>query len=152
MIHTFAPEDLDAAHDSLATIEIVARKPGRRLLLFTGDAMLARRYFEPRDGEARLVRGGEVLEDGKAVLATIKPYMELADLASVNMETQLSEAKLTRIASALMRGERVELPFDQVLGYMDSFEGRTEAAGREPQEGEGEKEDDHHNRPSPSFP
>ena len=95
MIHTFAPEDLDAAGDSLGTIEIVARKPGRRLMLFAGDAMLARRYFEPRDGEARLVRRGRVLEDGKAVLATIKPYVELADLASVNMETQLSEAKLT---------------------------------------------------------
>jgi|AACY02.12.fsa_nt_gi hypothetical protein len=39
----------------------------------------------------------------------------------------LAEAKLTRIAGALMRGERVELPFEQVLEYMDMFEGRAEA-------------------------
>jgi len=38
----------------------------------------------------------------------------------------LSEAKLTHIASALMRGERVDLPFEQVLEYMDMFEGRAE--------------------------
>ncbi len=94
-IHTFAREDLEAAAGNIGTIEIVARKPGRRLLLFAGDAMLARRYFEPRDGEARLVRRGKVFEDGQAVLATIRPYVELADLASVNMETQLSAAPLT---------------------------------------------------------
>lgn len=39
----------------------------------------------------------------------------------------LSEAALTRIAGALMRGEAVELPFEQVLEYMDMFEGRGEA-------------------------
>ncbi|MBT8080960.1 MAG: CapA family protein [Gammaproteobacteria bacterium] len=94
-IHTFAREDLEATAGDLGTIEVVARKPGRRLLLFAGDAMLARRYFEPRDGETRLVRRGKVLEDGQAVLATIKPYIDLADLASVNMETQLSKSKLT---------------------------------------------------------
>ena len=94
-IHTFAQEDLEATTGDLGTIEIVARKPDRRLLLFTGDAMLARRYFEPRDGETRLVRRGKVLEDGQAVLTTIKPYVELADFASVNMETQLTDKKLT---------------------------------------------------------
>lgn len=39
----------------------------------------------------------------------------------------LSEARLTHIAGALMRGEPVELPFEQVLGYVDMFEGRAEA-------------------------
>jgi hypothetical protein len=39
----------------------------------------------------------------------------------------LSEAKLTHFAGALMRGEKVELPFEQVLEYMDMFEGRSEA-------------------------
>ena len=38
-----------------------------------------------------------------------------------------SEAKLTRFASALMRGERVDLPFEQVLDYMETFEGRAES-------------------------
>ena len=38
----------------------------------------------------------------------------------------LSEARLTHVASALMRGERVDLPFERVLEYMDMFEGRAE--------------------------
>jgi len=41
-----------------------------------------------------LVRRGHVVEDGKAILATIRPYIELADYASVNMETQLSSGEL----------------------------------------------------------
>lgn len=39
----------------------------------------------------------------------------------------LPEAKLSVISAALMRGESVELPFDQVLAWMDTFEGRGEA-------------------------
>ncbi|MBI1191436.1 MAG: hypothetical protein GC200_12245 [Tepidisphaera sp.] len=38
----------------------------------------------------------------------------------------LSEAKLTAVSAALMRGEKVELPFELVLDYMDSFEGRSD--------------------------
>lgn len=38
----------------------------------------------------------------------------------------LSEAKLTQVAGALMRGDRVDLPFDQVMEFMDMFEGRAE--------------------------
>lgn len=76
-------------------VELVARAPERRLLLFAGDVMLARRFFEPRAGEPALVRRGHVLEDGQALLATIQPYVELADYASVNVETQLSADRLT---------------------------------------------------------
>ncbi len=94
-IQSFAPEDLDALGGDLGQVAIVARKPNRRLLLFAGDAMLARRYFEPPAGEATLMRQRHVLEDGKALLATIKPYIELADYASVNMETQLSSGTLS---------------------------------------------------------
>ena len=91
-------------HDSQAfggkiedfVIELVAREPQRRLLLFAGDAMLARRYFEPRPGEPVLVRKGHVLEDGQKLLAVIRPYIQLADYASVNVETQLSGKKLTQ--------------------------------------------------------
>jgi len=39
----------------------------------------------------------------------------------------LSEARLTGVAAAIMRGERVELPFELVIEYMDMFEGRAEA-------------------------
>ena len=92
--HSFAAEDLELLQGDVGPIGIVAQKPGRRLLLFAGDAMLARRYVEPPAGEATLVRKGRVLEDGKKILGTIKPYIELADYASVNMETQLSSAAL----------------------------------------------------------
>ena len=77
-------------------VELVAKQPGRRLLLFAGDAMLARRYFEPRPGEPVLVREGHVFEDGKKLLAVIRPYVQLADYASVNVETQISGKTLTR--------------------------------------------------------
>ena len=94
-LQTFTGTDLEAADGDLGSITIVARRPDRRLLLFAGDAMLARRYFEPLPGERHLVRPEHVLEDGKRLLVPIKPYIELADFASVNMETQLSSRKLS---------------------------------------------------------
>jgi poly-gamma-glutamate capsule biosynthesis protein CapA/YwtB (metallophosphatase superfamily) len=78
-----------------APVTLVQKKPGRNLLLFAGDAMLARRYFEPRDGETALVRRHHVREDGEALLAHVRPYVQLADLASVNLETQLADAELS---------------------------------------------------------
>ena len=38
----------------------------------------------------------------------------------------LAEPVLARYAQAKMKGERAELPFEQVLEYMDMFEGRSE--------------------------
>ncbi len=79
----------------LPAIELVRRKAGRRLLLFAGDAMLSRRYFTPLAGEPVLVRESHIAEDGRKLLQHIKPYIELADYASVNLETQLSAETLT---------------------------------------------------------
>ena len=93
-LHTWGRADLAARENDVGRIAIVARKAERRLLLFAGDAMLARRYFKPPEGEARLLRRRHVIDDGKKVLATIRPYVELADLASVNLETQLSSGTL----------------------------------------------------------
>jgi hypothetical protein len=39
----------------------------------------------------------------------------------------LPEAKLSLISAALMRGETVELPFDQVLAWMDALDGDSRA-------------------------
>jgi len=83
------------AGEALADVVLVARAPERRLLVFAGDAMLARRYFEPRAGEPVLVRRDRIAEDGRRLLAHVRPYLELADVASVNLETQLSSAPLT---------------------------------------------------------
>jgi len=73
--------------------------------------MLARRYFEPRAGEPVLVRRNHVMEDGQNLLLPIKPYIELADYASVNHETQLSSGKLKqRLPKSVTFYSPTELP------------------------------------------
>lgn len=94
-IHTLHKSDFPSGREAnVPEIRLVQKKAGRSLLLFAGDAMLSRRYFEPRAGEPILVRRGYVLEDSKRLLEPMKPYIELADFASVNMESQLSSAEL----------------------------------------------------------
>ena len=98
MLQTFTRSDLEPRtvdRIPVGPISLVQRKPERRLLAFGGDAMLGRRFVEPRANEVALVRSGSELEDMKAILRHVKPYLELADFASVNLETQLSEAPLS---------------------------------------------------------
>ena len=85
-IHTVTDSDA-----GLPDIVLVKREPDRRLLMFAGDAMLSRRYFEPRADEPVLVSRGSVLEDSKRLLEVIRPYVELADFASLNLETVLAD-------------------------------------------------------------
>jgi len=94
VLHTMHQSDFTDGSKQVADIELVSKAPQRRLLVFAGDAMLARRYFEPRAGEPALVRSDHITEDGQNLLRTIKPYIELADFASVNHETQLSSGRL----------------------------------------------------------
>ena len=95
-LHTLHRSDFASGRPALVPdIELVEKKPGRTLMVFAGDAMLSRRYFEPRAGEPRLVQRASVLDDGKKLLTHVRPYIELADFASVNMETQLSNEALT---------------------------------------------------------
>ncbi len=94
-VHTLHRSDFVSGRDAiLPDIQLVEREAGRTLLLFAGDSMLSRRYFEPRAGEPPLVRRDNVFEDGKKLLEALRPYVELADFASANMETQLSGAEL----------------------------------------------------------
>ncbi len=122
MLHIGAPgyyEFLQTLHRSdfvpgqnavIPPVELVKRKSGRALLMFAGDSMLARRYFEPRAGEPVLVRHASVLADGKKLLAAVRPYIELADHASVNLETQLSNEPLTdRVPKSVTFYSPVEL-------------------------------------------
>lgn len=95
-LHTVHRSDFAAGSRQVADVELVRKTPQRQMLVFAGDAMLARRYFEPRAGEPVLVRTEHITEDGQNLLRTIKPYIELADFASVNHETQLSSGKLTQ--------------------------------------------------------
>ncbi|MEL7540922.1 MAG: CapA family protein, partial [Pseudomonadota bacterium] len=86
MRHTFSHAELtpDAALDDIVLVE---RRPGRTLFVFGGDAMIGRRFYQPFEGEPVLVSAGSVLEDSQALLAEMKPYLERADYASINLET-----------------------------------------------------------------
>ena len=116
VVHTFHRSDFTGGSTRFADIELVSKAPQRRLLVFAGDAMLARRYFEPPSGEPVLVRRKHVFEDGQDLLRPIKPYIELADYASVNHETQLSSGKLKqRLPKSVTFYSPVELP--AILGW-----------------------------------
>ena len=93
-VQTFGIAELyEKACDCLRVppIQVVARKPERIELFFAGDAMAGRRYVEPIWGERQLVDPGDPLPDIKALLEPVRPYVETADLASVNLEIVLSE-------------------------------------------------------------
>ena len=90
MRQTFSHAEL-AENVTLNDIALVARKPGRTLLVFGGDLMIGRRFYTPHEGEPVLVQPESVLEDSKALLAEMKPYLDLADYASINLETQIFE-------------------------------------------------------------
>jgi poly-gamma-glutamate capsule biosynthesis protein CapA/YwtB (metallophosphatase superfamily) len=92
-VHSFSPLDLAwVTTDNKSTVPpvtLVAKKEGRVLLAFGGDAMLGRRFSEPYPGDPVLIREGREAEDTKALLRHVKPYLELADFATVNLETQV---------------------------------------------------------------
>jgi len=71
-------------------IELVRKKKGRTLLAFGGDVMMGRRYSKPYFGNEVLINKGHEQEDTKALVKYVKPYMSLADLAAVNLETQIA--------------------------------------------------------------
>ena len=85
------PAGLDAR---MPTIQLTRKTPDRRLLVFAGDTMLTRRYMNPRADEPVLVDRDNPLPYAKALLQHVKPYLELADFASVNLETPLSSEPL----------------------------------------------------------
>lgn len=75
-------------------IDVVARKPGRVELFFAGDVMAGRRFIDPIWEERRLVDPGDPLPDIVRLLEPMKPYIEGADLASVNLESVLAGDEL----------------------------------------------------------
>lgn len=88
MRHTFSHAEL-AADSSLGRIVLVEQKLGRTLFVFGGDAMIGRRFYTPFEGEPTLVRETSILEDSKQLLREMKPYIERADYASINLETPI---------------------------------------------------------------
>ena len=55
--------------------------------------MMGRRYNQPKFDNSVLIHEQTKEEDTKAVLKHIKPYMQLADYAVVNLETQVADHK-----------------------------------------------------------
>lgn len=100
--HGYYPAVQNFAHTELSDeqcqclriplIEVVARREGRVELFFAGDAMAGRRYSEPVWGERQLVDPADPYPDLMRLLAPIRPYVEGADIASVNLETVLADA------------------------------------------------------------
>lgn len=91
MRQTFSRAEL-FDNPTLGDVVLVESKPGRTLFVFGGDVMIGRRFYEPFEGEPVLVRDATRLEDSKALLAEMKPYFDLADYASINLETPIFDA------------------------------------------------------------
>lgn len=95
-VHTFSRYELTTAEtepNQIPPVTLVAKKQGRTLMIFGGDAMMGRRFSKPFEGEPALIRSDHKLNDAKAILKHVKPYLELADFASVNLETQVIETE-----------------------------------------------------------
>ena len=93
-VQTFGMEELyrrDCDCLRVPELGVVARKPGRVELFFGGDAIAGRRYIDPIWGERQLIDPADPLAGITKLLAPIRPYVEGADLASVNLESVLSE-------------------------------------------------------------
>lgn len=89
-IHTLSYQDLKT-NGELATITLVEKNADRVMLAFGGDVMMGRRFYKPYFGDAVLIENATQLSDMKDIVKHVKPYMELADYAAVNLETQLAE-------------------------------------------------------------
>ena len=83
---------------ALRDIVLVERQPNRRLLAFAGDTMMGRRFVTPRDGEPVLIRPDRRANDMQRILEFVAPYLANADLATVNLETQLADTELASAA------------------------------------------------------
>jgi poly-gamma-glutamate capsule biosynthesis protein CapA/YwtB (metallophosphatase superfamily) len=77
----------------IADITLVKKKKGRVMLAFGGDAMMGRRYYKPYFGDDILIHDDSRLVDSRAIVGNVKAYMSLADLAAVNLETQVFAQK-----------------------------------------------------------
>ncbi|MBT8047444.1 MAG: hypothetical protein HKN57_12665 [Xanthomonadales bacterium] len=99
MIHAYSPLELSWLQSGpggaaeVPEVTLVERAANRVMLAFGGDAMMGRRFSEPNEGEPQLIREGYEADDTKALLRHMKPYLDLADFASVNLETQVMSSR-----------------------------------------------------------
>jgi poly-gamma-glutamate capsule biosynthesis protein CapA/YwtB (metallophosphatase superfamily) len=90
MIHSFSALDFETqGNRTIPAVTLVERAEGRIMLAFGGDSMMGRRFSQPVPGEPVLIRDAHRAEDSLALLQPIRPYLDLADFTSVNLETQV---------------------------------------------------------------
>lgn len=97
MRQTFSHAELQRS-SALADIVLVEQAPDRTMLVFGGDLMIGRRFYSPFEGEPVLVRAETRLEDSKRLLREMKPYLNRADYASINLETPIFDEPPGRAA------------------------------------------------------
>ncbi len=96
-IQTFSHFEL-AESGEITDISLVKKAPKRVMLAFGGDVMMGRRFYQPYFGDAVLIHPDNKLDNSKAIVQHIKPYMSLADYAAINLETQIADEKPTERA------------------------------------------------------
>lgn len=90
-VHTFSYSEINNLKGQLATIALVKKQPHRVMLAFAGDTMMTRRYYQPYFNHPTLLHANSLLADSKNIIRAVKPYLEIADFTSVNLETTIAE-------------------------------------------------------------
>lgn len=96
MRFTYSLIELNAANGKsakLGSLSLVKKQAGRVLLAFGGDVMMGRRYSKPYFDNPALIEDSTVEEDTKAIVQYMAPYLNKADFAAVNLETQIADEK-----------------------------------------------------------
>ena len=89
-VQTFSHKELMQLSSNNSSFTLVKRQPGRVMFAFGGDVMMGRRYYKPYFEDEVLIYPDSDLANSKAILAHMKPYLSLADMAVVNLESQLA--------------------------------------------------------------
>lgn len=90
-VHDFSHAELNRGEP--LQFVLVEKQAGRVMFAFGGDVMMGRRYYSPYFGDPVLINEDSILTDSKQILAPIKPYMTLADIAAVNLESQVADSE-----------------------------------------------------------
>lgn len=90
-IHTFSYSEINDSQGQLTPIVLVKKQQDRVMLAFAGDTMMTRRYYQPYFNHPTLLHTESLLADSKNIVRAMKPYLEIADFTSVNLETTIAE-------------------------------------------------------------
>jgi len=97
-IQTFSHYELTLQNMNIKPVELVKKVKGRTLFAFGGDVMMGRRFAKPKFDNAVIIESNSKEQDTKSIVEHMRPYMSLADLAAVNLETQIAHTKPTERA------------------------------------------------------